>query len=122
MRAAPVRLNQITRMRVIDQLLSFRETRHRAYLYAKNESWLLGTVCGLLLAITGFGTVGLTMYWVSRRRRQIGMRRALGARRVDILRYFHVENFLIAARARCWASRADWARTCGWRPTWGPRA
>jgi putative ABC transport system permease protein len=40
--------------------------------------------------------VGLTSYWVAQRRRQIGMRRALGARRVDILRYFHAENLLIA--------------------------
>ena len=57
---------------------------------------MLGAVCALLLAITAFGVVGLTMYWVGQRRRQIGMRRALGARRVDILRYFHTENLLIA--------------------------
>ncbi|MEJ0008174.1 MAG: FtsX-like permease family protein [Steroidobacteraceae bacterium] len=62
----------------------------------QSESWLLGSVCGLLLAITGFGTVGLTMYWVAQRRRQIGLRRALGARRIDILRYFHTENLVIA--------------------------
>jgi putative ABC transport system permease protein len=96
MRATPDRLNRITRQRVIDELYPFGETRKRAYQIQQSESWLLGTVCGLLLAITGFGTVGLTMYWVSRRRRQIGMRRALGARRVDILRYFHLENLLIA--------------------------
>jgi putative ABC transport system permease protein len=32
---------------------------------------------------------------VSQRRKQIGVRRALGARRGDILRYFLVENVLI---------------------------
>jgi putative ABC transport system permease protein len=96
MRATPDRLNRVTRQRVIDQLFSFAEVRKRAYQIQQSESWLLGTVCGLLLAVTGFGTVGLTMYWVGRRRRQIGMRRALGARRVDILRYFHLENLLIA--------------------------
>ena len=96
MHALPDHLYRITRQRVLDSPLPFSETRTRAYQVQKSESWLLGTVCALLLAITGFGTVGLTMYWVGRRRRQIGLRRALGARRVDILRYFHLENLLIA--------------------------
>ncbi len=96
MRAVPEQLYKVTRQRVIDQLMPFSETRTRAYQIQQSESWLLGTVCGLMLAITGFGTVGLTMYWVSQRRRQIGLRRALGARRGDILRYFHTENLLIA--------------------------
>jgi putative ABC transport system permease protein len=96
MRATPARLSRITRQRVVDQLLSFSETRTRAYQIQKSESWVLETVVGLMLAITAFGTVGLTMYWVGQRRRQIGMRRALGARRADILRYFHTENLLIA--------------------------
>ncbi len=96
MRATPDRLNQITRQRVIDELMPFSASRTRAYQVQQATSWLLGTVCALLLAITGFGTVGLTMYWVSQRRRQIGLRRALGARRIDILRYFHTENLVIA--------------------------
>jgi putative ABC transport system permease protein len=50
----------------------------------------------LELAITAFGVLGLTTYWVTQRRQYIGMRRALGGRRVDILRYFHTENLLIA--------------------------
>jgi putative ABC transport system permease protein len=95
MRATPNRLNQVTRQRVIENLISFQETRTRAYRIQQSESWLLGTVCGLLLAITGLGTIGLTMYWVGQRRRQIGMRRALGARRIDILRYLHTENLVI---------------------------
>jgi putative ABC transport system permease protein len=96
MRAVPERLGRITRQRVIDQIRTFRETRTAAYRTQQATSWLLETVCALLLAITGFGTVGLTMYWVGQRRRQIGLRRALGARRIDILRYFHIENLLIA--------------------------
>jgi putative ABC transport system permease protein len=96
MHAAPNALYAVTRQRVIDELMPFSETRTRAYQIQKSEIWLLGSVCGLMLAITGFGTVGLTMYWVGKRRRQIGLRRALGARRVDILRYFHTENLLIA--------------------------
>jgi putative ABC transport system permease protein len=96
LRAVPDRLNGVTRQRVIDQLQPFAQTRARTYQAEKSTNWLLGTVCALLLIITALGTVGLTMYWVSQRRRQIGMRRALGARRIDILRYFHTENLLIA--------------------------
>jgi putative ABC transport system permease protein len=46
--------------------------------------------------VTALGIVGLASFWVGQRRRQIGVRRALGARRVDVLRYFQTENFLLA--------------------------
>ncbi len=49
-----------------------------------------------MLAVTAFGIVGLTSYWVAQRRRQIGIRRALGATRNAIMRYFQTENLLIA--------------------------
>jgi len=96
MHAAPARLLGITRQRVIHELMPFTATRTRAYQVQQATSWLLEAVSGLLLVITALGTVGLTMYWVSQRRREIGMRRALGARRVDILRYFQTENLLIS--------------------------
>jgi putative ABC transport system permease protein len=35
--------------------------------------------------------------WVNQRRKQIGVRRALGARKTDILRYFVTENVLITS-------------------------
>ena len=57
---------------------------------------LLGGVIAALMLVTGLGIVGLTGFWVQQRTRQIGVRRALGARRIDILRYFQTENFLLA--------------------------
>jgi putative ABC transport system permease protein len=57
---------------------------------------LLVGVCVALLVITALGIVGLGSFWVAQRRRQIGVRRALGATRGHILHYFQTENFLLA--------------------------
>ena len=71
-----------------------RKDRYRADV---GLSWMLITVSGLLLLITASGIVGMASLWVTQRRKQIGVRRALGARRVDILRYFITENILITS-------------------------
>src|SRR3546814_5636803 len=53
------------------------------------------TTCAL---VTGVQTCALPIsLWVNQRRKQIGVRRALGARRSDILRYFITENVLISS-------------------------
>jgi putative ABC transport system permease protein len=49
----------------------------------------------LLVLVTSLGIVGLTSFSVAERTRQIGTRRALGARRTDILAHFLLENWLI---------------------------
>jgi putative ABC transport system permease protein len=94
--AAKQKLLDLSRMRVINSIQPFSESRKNLYAVAAATSWLLATVCALLLIITACGTIGLTMLWVAQRRRQIGTRRALGATRADILRYFHTENLLIS--------------------------
>ncbi|MEW9571229.1 ABC transporter permease [Rhodanobacter sp. Si-c] len=55
---------------------------------------LIGVIVALL-GVTALGIVGLASFWVAQRRKQIGIRRAIGATRGDILRYFQTENFLI---------------------------
>lgn len=57
--------------------------------------WLLASVAVVVLAVTVIGIMGLTGFWIQRRTRSIGIRRALGARRADILQYFQAENALI---------------------------
>jgi putative ABC transport system permease protein len=55
---------------------------------------LIASALGLLF-VTALGITGLANFWVQQRRRSIGIRRAIGATRGDILRYFQTENFLI---------------------------
>jgi putative ABC transport system permease protein len=56
----------------------------------------MSVICVILLSVTAAGIVGLTSLWVGQRTRQIGVRRAIGARKIDILSYFQIENLLIA--------------------------
>jgi putative ABC transport system permease protein len=74
-----------------------RYTDMRALYFADASSmvWMLAVVCAVMLAVTAFGIVGLTSFWVQQRRRQIGIRRAVGATRGQILAYFRTENFLL---------------------------
>ena len=51
----------------------------------------------LLLFVTSLGIIGLTSFSVAERTRQIGTRRALGAQRGDILRYFLLENWIVTS-------------------------
>jgi putative ABC transport system permease protein len=95
-RSVPDTLYAKSRQRIIQYVSTFGQVRQKAYRSEHSLSVTLAILCALLLVVTACGIVGLTMYWVAQRRRQIGMRRALGARRIDILRYFHTENLLIS--------------------------
>ena len=100
MRAARAALFAANPMRVMAStwgVLSMSDLRDKAYRGDRGMAILMITVCVILLGVTAAGIVGLTSFWVGQRRRQIGVRRALGARRVDILRYFQIENLFIAS-------------------------
>jgi putative ABC transport system permease protein len=95
MKAAQATLATLNPNRII-KVSSMLETRAEAYRTQRGLAGLLGAVALTLVAVTAFGMVGLTSYWVSQRRRQIGIRRALGATRLAILRQFQRENLIIA--------------------------
>jgi putative ABC transport system permease protein len=97
MKAAEKTLFDLSRSRVLDKIQTMGEVRTDAYQDDRGLVVILSVVCVALVAVTAFGIVGLTSYWVAQRRRQIGIRRALGATRRAIISYFQTENFLIAA-------------------------
>lgn len=81
--------------RVLLGRTTFAEYRERRYSGENMMAGLLIAVTAFLLLITASGIVGMASLWVNQRRKQIGVRRALGAQKRDILRYFLVENVLI---------------------------
>jgi putative ABC transport system permease protein len=96
MKAAEAKLLALDENRIINTR-SMRQIRVDAYRGDHGLIVLLSAICVALLVVTGFGIIGLTSYWVAQRRQQIGIRRALGATRRAIVRYFQTENFMIAA-------------------------
>ena len=82
--------------RIVRSMRSMDETRERSYRADSSMIKMLTFTIVLLVAITALGIVGLASFSVNRRTRQIGTRRALGASKAAILRYFMTENFLIS--------------------------
>ena len=98
MRATAPALYQVDPLRVLDDdsLKSYADIRGEAHRADVGMAALMSVICLILLSVTAAGIVGLSSFWVGQRQRQIGVRRALGARKADILHYFQMENLLIA--------------------------
>jgi len=90
-------LSQSNRDRIIRSVSTVEEARKLAYLGDAAMIKILTFVVTLLTAITGLGIVGLASFSVARRTRQIGIRRALGATKPAIVRYFMLENFIVSS-------------------------
>jgi len=93
---AALRANAPNRIILEENTKTFEQLRNEFYQAPRSMAWLLGIVCVSLLFITALGIVGLASFWVQQRTKQIGVRRALGATKGQILRYFQTENFLLA--------------------------
>ena len=97
MKEAEAALRKSSPLPLILELTSTDEHRSNKYRSSATVQWMLISVSLLLLVVTCCGIVGMASLWVTQRRKQIGVRRALGARRVDILRYFITENLMITS-------------------------
>ncbi|MEI7036408.1 ABC transporter permease [Fulvimonas yonginensis] len=94
--AAVATLRKADPHRVIIEKKTIDDYRAEFFQDDRAMAGLLAGVCLALLIVTALGIVGLGSFWVAQRRRTIGVRRALGATRRSILRYFQTENFLLA--------------------------
>jgi putative ABC transport system permease protein len=94
-RAAVTALKTLDPKRIYRQQRTLDDARAEFFQGDRAMTGLLVGVIIALLLVTGLGIVGLASFWVAQRRRTIGVRRALGATRANILHYFQTENFLI---------------------------
>lgn len=95
MKTVEAKLIDSNHSRIVRGVKSVGQIRAECYANDRAMMIILGTVILCLLTITALGIVGMASFWVTQRTKQIGTRRALGATRASILRYFLTENFLI---------------------------
>ncbi len=88
-------LAEIDRERLIGTTRAHTDIVARTFERDVAMNRMLTVVMTLVVIITALGIVGLASFSVMQRRKQIGTRRAIGAQRFHILRYFLTENWLI---------------------------
>ncbi|MFP5307417.1 MAG: ABC transporter permease, partial [Gammaproteobacteria bacterium] len=82
--AARAKLREISPNRIVLSARTLDDLRSEYFEQDRVMAGLLVAVVVALLVVTALGIVGLASFWVQRRRRQIGIRRALGATRAQI--------------------------------------
>ncbi|HZP11647.1 MAG TPA: FtsX-like permease family protein, partial [Nevskiaceae bacterium] len=97
MKTVEQKLTDSNHSRIVRNIKSIEAIRAECYREDRAMMIILLTVIVCLLTITALGIVGMASFWVTQRTKQIGTRRALGATRGAILRYFLTENFLITS-------------------------
>jgi len=77
------------------EMKTIMEIRDRYFTEGRIVSGAMSSVIVLIVIVTGLGIVGVTSFSVTERRKQIGTRRALGATKAAVLRYFLLENWIV---------------------------
>ena len=88
-------LGESNRQRVVTSVRSLEEMAATSYQRDRGMAIILGIVITLLIGLTALVVIGLSSFHVTQRTKQIGTRRALGAKRRDIIKQFMFENWLI---------------------------
>jgi putative ABC transport system permease protein len=81
--------------RFISRMQDYTRTAAEIRQGTRANAIILAVVALFVLAVTVVGISGLAAFNVTTRTKQLGIRRAIGARKFHILRYFLVENWII---------------------------
>jgi putative ABC transport system permease protein len=83
--------------RVVGKLRTVQNFKQSSYASDSLTAVTLSVVTGLVLIFSALGIFGLATFNVNTRTRQIGTRRAVGARKRDIVSYFMAENWMVTS-------------------------
>ena len=90
------RMLQVNDGRNID-LRTISDVRDKYFVGSRIVRGAMTGVIILIVIVTGLGIVGVTSFSVTERRKQIGTRRALGATKSAVVRYFLLENWIVTS-------------------------
>lgn len=82
--------------RYIHKVEVLTRTKKRMYDGRTSRAVTLQIIGGILTLLTAFGISSLVSFLVTQRTKQIGTRRALGATQWEVVRYFLIENSILA--------------------------
>jgi putative ABC transport system permease protein len=89
------RLRSIDSTRLVGDEKSIEQIKRDTYASDYAMIKILSFVIFLLTFVNALGIFGLTTFWVNQRRKQIGIRRALGSTKAGVMRYFMLENVVL---------------------------
>lgn len=93
------KLRSIDNTRLVGDEKSIEQIKRESYSSDYAMIKILSFVIFLLTFVNALGIFGLTTFWVNQRRKQIGIRRALGSTKAGVMRYFMLENVLLVVFA-----------------------
>ena len=81
--------------RLVDSMETLAATAAHSRVADRTDAVILAILSSMVSAVTMLGLFGFASFAVTSRTKEIGTRRAIGARRADIVKMFLLENWLI---------------------------